>query len=70
MYNKEYITEKLDKAIKSLTFLQSNLKDAPAWMHCTDDDPLKAETAYTMKQLQIITDHIDARDRAEKRKAS
>ena len=38
-------------------------------MHCTEDDPVKTETAYALKQLQIITDHMDARDRAEQPKS-
>ena len=64
MYNRTYIAEKLDTAIKSLTFVRENIKDAPEWMHCTDDDPVKVEIPYALKQLQIITDHMEARDRA------
>ena len=67
LYNKTYIVEKIDKAMKSLSFLKANLKDAPEWMHVeSDDDPLKQEIPYSMKQLQIITDHMEARDRAAK----
>ena len=66
MYNKTYIAEKLDKAIKSLQFLRGSLDSAPEWMHVeSDDDPLVAEMRYTRKQLDIITDHMEARDRAE-----
>jgi len=64
MYNRTYIAEKLDTAIKSLTFVRENIKNAPEWMHCTDDDPVKVEIPYALKQLQIITDHMEARDRA------
>lgn len=63
MYNRLYIDEKIDKAIRSLAFLKANLKDKPEWIEIANDDaPVKAETKYALAQLQIIDRHMQMID--------
>lgn len=66
MYNKEYTTEKTRKALHDLNEAMNLLDSMPAWIESgTPRDNLREHIEHAAKQLQIITDHFDARDKAE-----
>ena len=67
-YNKEYITEKVIKAVKSVKFVRSTLRTLPSWI-TNEPNPIRDELEHAQKQIQIILDHMDAADRTAKRKA-
>ena len=62
-YNNEYITEKVIKAVKSVKFVRATMRTLPSWI-TNEPNPIREELENAQKQIQIILDHMDARDKA------